>query len=103
MYWDWEAPWKYPTIKTNTTKNKLEIFSEEMKREAVMKGGWERKYGRGKSLVVLIVGFPSNMTRLEFKKCNDIALYCLAVETVKREGEHVRVTRSRKQARSGRG
>ena len=47
----------------------------------------------GKVLVVLVFGVRSDMTRIELKKkCNEGALYCLAIGKVEREGEHFRVT-----------
>ena len=52
------------------------------------KRGWERKDWNGKSLVVLIFGVSSDMTRIEFKKCNEVGLYCSAIGKVEREGDH---------------
>ena len=56
-------------------------------------GGWRTNCWKGKVLVVLAFGVPSDMTRIEFKrKCDEVGLYCLALGQVEREGEHFRVT-----------
>ena len=56
--------------------NKLEIFSEEIKKETVRQGGWRKNDWKGKILVVLVFGVPSDMTRIEFKrKCDELCLY----------------------------
>ena len=53
---------------------------EEIRRETARRGGWERKDWEGKSLVVLIFGVPSDMTRIQFKKkCDEAGLYCFAI------------------------
>ena len=41
-------------------------------------GGWRKNDWKGKVLVVLVFGVPSDMTRIEFKrKCDEVGLYCL--------------------------
>ena len=56
-------------------------------------GGWRKNDWKGKVLVVLVFGVPSDMTRIEFKrKCDEVGLYCFAIGKVEREGEHFRVT-----------
>ena len=41
---------------------------------------------KGKSLVVLILEIPSDMTRIEFqKKCDEVGLDCFAIGKVERE------------------
>ena len=55
--------------------------------------GWRKNDWKGKVLVVLVFGVPSDMTRIEFKrKCDEVELYCFAIGKVEREGEHFRVT-----------
>ena len=72
--------------------NKLEVFSEEIRRETVRPGGWNKKDWQGKVLIVLIFGVSSDMTRIEFKrKREEVGLYCFAIGNVGREGEHFRV------------
>ena len=61
-------------------KNKLEVFSEELRRKTVRQGVWRKKYWQGKVLVVLMFGVPSDMTRIDFKrKCDEVGLYCFAI------------------------
>ena len=62
--------------------NKLDIFSEEIRRETVRQGGWRKNDCNGKLLVVLIFGVPRDITRIEFKKgCDEVGRYCFAIET----------------------
>ena len=43
--------------------------------------------------MVLKIGVPSDMTRIEFKReIKEVELYCFAIGNVEREGEHFRVT-----------
>ena len=82
--------------------NKLEIFSEEIRRKTVRQGGWSKKDWQGKVLAVLIFGVPSDMMRIEFKrKCDEVGLYCFAIRNVEREGEHFRVTLKSKASMEG--
>ena len=85
--------------------NKLEIFSEEIRRKTARRGGGRNKHWQGKVLVVLIFGVPTSYTmRFEFKRKRDEArLYCFAIGKVEREGEHFRVTLKPKQTWSGKG
>ena len=53
-------------------------------------GGWRKNDWKGKVIVVLIFGVPSNMTRIEFKKRrNEVGKLEGKVEG---EGEHFRAT-----------
>ena len=55
--------------------------------------GGKKNDWKGKVLLLLIFGVPSDMTRVEFKRnCDEVGLYCFAIEKVEREGEHSRVT-----------
>ena len=61
-------------------KNKRGIFSEEIRRETVRQGGWRKVDWKGRVLVVLIFGVPSDMTRIEFRrKCDEVGLYFFAI------------------------
>ena len=50
--------------------NRLEIFSEEIRRETVRQGGWRKNGWKGKVLVliVLVFGVSSGMARIEFQR-----------------------------------
>ena len=70
-------------------------------KETVRQGGRTKNEWKGKVLVVLAFGVPSDMTRIEFKrKCDEVGLYCFAVEKVEREGGHFRVTLTPKASRA---
>ena len=73
--------------------SKLEIFSEEIRRETARQGGWGKKDSQGKVLVVLIFGVPSGMARIDFKrKCNEVGLYCFTIGKLERRRELLGVT-----------
>ena len=57
----------------------------------VRQGGW-RKNGR-KEVLVLVFVVASDMAIIELKrKCDEVGLYCFAIGTAERKGEHFRVT-----------
>ena len=74
-------------------------------KETVRQGGRTKNEWKGKVLVVLAFGVPSDMTRIEFKrKCDEVGLYCFARRTVEKRREKISESReNRKRPRSGRG
>ena len=68
--------------------NKLEMLSEEIRRETVRQGGWRKRDWQGKVVVVLAFGVPRDMTRKELKReCDEVGMYCFAIGKVDGEGE----------------
>ena len=52
--------------------------------------------------MMLIIGVPRDMTRIEFKrKWDEVGLYCPEIGKVKREGEHFRVKPTPKASKEG--